>query len=64
MPDGSILSDLEQADLLNQLDEEPAVLQPIAKDKEGDVMVDALDPVPIDVDTLVRHVGINAGPHN
>ncbi|MBD7990674.1 DNA-protecting protein DprA [Ochrobactrum sp. Sa2BUA5] len=61
MPDGSILSDLEQADLLNQLDEEPAVLQPITTDMERDLMVDALGPVPIDVDTLVRHVGISAG---
>ncbi|MDH7790636.1 DNA-processing protein DprA [Ochrobactrum sp. AN78] len=61
MPDGSILSDLELADLLNQLDEEPAVLQPITTDMERDLMVDALGPVPIDVDTLVRHVGISAG---
>ncbi len=61
MPDGSILSDLEQADLLNQLDEEPAVLHPITTDMERDLMVDALGPVPIDVDTLVRHVGISAG---
>lgn len=61
MPDGSILSDLEQADLLNQLDEAPAILQPFTTDTDRDLMVDALGPVPIDVDALVRHVGISAG---
>ncbi|MFC7067380.1 DNA-processing protein DprA [Brucella rhizosphaerae] len=61
MPDGSILSDPAQPDLLHQLDEEPATLQPITTDSERDLLVDALGPVPIDVDALVRHIGINAG---
>lgn len=61
MPDGSILPNPAQPDLLNQLDEEPAILQPITTDMERDLMVDALGPVPVDVDALVRHVGINAG---
>ncbi|KAB0570643.1 DNA-processing protein DprA [Brucella pituitosa] len=61
MPDGSTVPNPIQTDLLNQLDEEPAVLQPITTDMERDLMVDALGPVPIDVDALVRHVGINAG---
>lgn len=61
MPDGSTVPNPIQTDLLNQLDEEPAVLQPITTDMERDLMVDALGPVPIDVDALVRHVGISAG---
>jgi len=61
MPVGSISSDLTQADLLNRLDEEPAALQPITTDQERNLMIDALGPVPIDVDALVRHVGISAG---
>ncbi|MBO1040129.1 DNA-processing protein DprA [Brucella pituitosa] len=61
MPDGSTVPNPIQIDLLNQLDEEPAVLQPITTDMERDLMVDALGPVPIDVDALVRHVGISAG---
>lgn len=61
MPDGSTVPNPIQTDLLNQLDEEPAVLQPITTDMERDLMVNALGPVPIDVDALVRHVGISAG---
>ncbi|OYR12302.1 DNA-processing protein DprA [Brucella grignonensis] len=61
MPNGSILPNPAQPDLLNQLDEESAALQPITTDMERDLMVDALGPVPVDVDALVRHVGINAG---
>ncbi|MND59645.1 hypothetical protein D3C80_508470 [compost metagenome] len=61
MPDGSTVPNPIQTDLPNQLDEEPAVLQPITTDMERDLMVGALGPVPIDVDALVRHVGISAG---
>ncbi|OWP17828.1 DNA processing protein DprA, partial [Brucella melitensis] len=48
----------EQPDLLTQIDEEPEQLQAITTDRERDLVIDALGPVPVDVDTLVRHTGI------
>lgn len=51
----------EQPDLLAQIDEEPEPLQAITTDRERDLIADALGPVPVDVDTLVRHTGIDAG---
>jgi DNA processing protein len=49
-----------QPDLLTQIDEAPEPLQAITTDEQRDILVDALGPVPIDVDTLVRHTGLDA----
>jgi DNA processing protein len=45
---------------LTQIDEAPEPLQAITTDEQRDILVDALGPVPIDVDTLVRHTGLDA----
>ncbi len=50
-----------QPNLLSQIDEEPEQLQTITTDKERDLVIQALGPVPVDVDILVRHTGIDSG---
>lgn len=41
--------------------EEPESFQPIATEEQRDIVIDALGPVPTDIDTLVRHTGLDTG---
>jgi DNA processing protein len=41
--------------------EEPESLQPFATEEQRDIVIDALGPVPTDIDTLVRHTGMDTG---
>lgn len=50
-----------QPDLLSPLMDEPESFQPIATEKQREIVVDALGPVPTDIDTLVRHTGMDTG---
>lgn len=59
--DRELISTAGQSDLLNRLDEPAEPLGIITTDEERDVLVNALGPVPIDVDTLVRHTGVESG---
>ncbi len=52
---------LAQPDLLSSALEEPESLQPIATDEQRDIVIDALGPVPTDIDALVRHTGMDTG---
>jgi len=52
---------LAQPDLLSPAMEEPESFQPIATEEQRDIVIDALGPVPTDVDTLVRHTGMDTG---
>ncbi len=47
----------DQPDLLTAVEEE-AALAPIATDRDRDRVVDALGPVPVDVDMLTQHTGV------
>ncbi|MFQ0814184.1 DNA processing protein DprA [Brucella anthropi] len=48
-------------DLLSSALEEPESFQPIATEEQRDIIIDALGPVPTDIDTLVRHTGMDSG---
>lgn len=48
-------------DLLSPAMEEPESFQPIATEEQRDIIIDALGPVPTDIDTLVRHTGMDSG---
>ncbi len=50
-----------QPDLLSPAMEEPESYQPIATEEQRDIVIDALGPVPTDIDTLVRHTGLDNG---
>ncbi len=50
-----------QPDLLSPAMEEPKSYQPIATEEQRDIVIDALGPVPTDIDTLVRHTGLDTG---
>ncbi|KAB2670763.1 DNA-protecting protein DprA [Ochrobactrum sp. LMG 5442] len=50
-----------QPDLLSPAMEEPESYQPIATEEQRDIVIDALGPVPTDIDTLVRHTGLDTG---
>ena len=50
-----------QPDLLSPALEEPESLQPFATEEQRDIVIDALGPVPTDIDTLVRHTGMDTG---
>ncbi|WP_266018787.1 DNA-processing protein DprA [Brucella intermedia] len=50
-----------QLDLLSPAMEEPESYQPIATEEQRDIVIDALGPVPTDIDTLVRHTGLDTG---
>ena len=50
-----------QPDLLSHAMEEPESFQPMASDEQRDIIIDALGPVPTDIDTLMRHTGMDAG---
>lgn len=54
----TIRNNADQPDLLSQFEEPPEPHQATTTDKERDILIDALGPVPIDVDTLVRHTGL------
>ncbi|MEN5249647.1 DNA-processing protein DprA [Brucella pseudintermedia] len=41
--------------------EEPESFQPIATEEQRDIVINALGPVPTDIDTLVRHTGLDTG---
>ncbi|MBC2885432.1 DNA-protecting protein DprA [Ochrobactrum sp. CM-21-5] len=56
----------EQSNFLNQIDEEPDHLPAMniptmSTDRERDRVLDALGPVAVDIDTLVRHTGVEPG---
>ncbi len=48
-----------QPNLLSPAMEEPESYQPIATEEQRDIVIDALGPVPTDIDTLVRHTGLD-----
>lgn len=50
-----------QPDLLSPAMEDPESYQPIATEEQRDIVIDALGPVPTDIDTLVRHTGLDTG---
>ncbi|NKC22946.1 DNA-protecting protein DprA [Ochrobactrum oryzae] len=50
-----------QPDLLSPAMEEPESFQPIATEEQRDIVINALGPVPTDIDTLVRHTGMDTG---
>jgi len=50
-----------QPDLLSPAMEEPESLEPIATEEQRDIVIDALGPVPTDIDALVRHTGVDTG---
>lgn len=50
-----------QPDLLSPALEEPESLQPFATEEQRDIVIDALGPVPTDIDTRVRHTGMDTG---
>lgn len=50
-----------QPNLLSPAMEEPESYQPIATEEQRDIVIDALGPVPTDIDTLVRHTGLDTG---
>lgn len=50
-----------QLDLLSPAMEEPESYQPIATEEQRDIVIDALGPVPTDIDTLIRHTGLDTG---
>src|SRR5690606_12914801 len=50
-----------QPDLLSPAMEEPDSYQPIATEEQRDIVIDALGPVPTDIDTLVRHTVLDTG---
>lgn len=41
--------------------EEPEAFQPIATEKQREIVLDALGPVPTDIDALVRHTDMDSG---
>lgn len=51
----------DQPDLLKQFEEPPEHRQAATTDKERDILMNALGPVPVDIDTLVRHTGLESG---
>ena len=50
-----------QPDLLSPAMEEPESPEPIATEEQRDIVIDALGPVPTDIDALVRHTGVDTG---
>lgn len=50
-----------QPDFLSPAMEEPESYPPIATEEQRDTVIDALGPVPTDIDTLVRHTGLDTG---
>ncbi|MBC8719059.1 DNA-processing protein DprA [Ochrobactrum sp. Marseille-Q0166] len=50
----------DQPDLLKQFDEPSASNHAITTDEQRDILLDALSVVPTDIDTLVRHTGLDA----
>lgn len=50
-----------QPDLLSPAMEEPESFEPIATEEQRDIVIDALGPVPTDIDALVRHTGVDTG---
>ncbi|MCX2698984.1 MULTISPECIES: DNA-processing protein DprA [Ochrobactrum] len=51
----------DQPDLLKQFEEPPEHRQAATTDEERDILMNALGPVPVDIDTLVRHTGLESG---
>ncbi|MEN5299427.1 DNA-processing protein DprA [Brucella sp. TWI559] len=51
----------DQPDLLKQFEEPPENRQAATTDEERDILMNALGPVPVDIDTLVRHTGLESG---
>ncbi|MFD1198901.1 DNA-processing protein DprA [Brucella gallinifaecis] len=49
----------DQPDLLKQFDEPSEPLQAITSDQQRDILIDALGVTPVDIDTLVRHTGLD-----
>lgn len=56
----AIQVDEDQPDLLKQFDEPSTSNHAITTDEQRDILLDALSVVPIDIDTLVRHTGLDA----
>ncbi|OYR14877.1 DNA-processing protein DprA [Brucella thiophenivorans] len=54
----TIRTNTDQSDLLSQFEEPPESRHAISTDEQRDILIDALGPVPIDVDSLVRHTGL------
>lgn len=50
-----------QPDLLSPAMEDTESYEPIATEEQRDIVIDALGPVPTDIDTLVRHTGLDTG---